>query len=79
MAADSLSLQRVKQASQSFIFQRMLRLNPALARAAERNRDKLALEFMQAQGSGNGAPIYGGAVLSGYDPLRPPVDIAPLT
>jgi hypothetical protein len=73
MATDQLPLGDVKQVSQSFTFQKMLSLNPLLARAARRDRDRLALEYIRAQKLQNSSPLYGLAVLSGYDPTKIPV------
>ena len=71
--ADQLPIEEVKRISHSFKFQRMLKLNPALARQAAQGRDKMALEFLRSEALQNGSHTYAAKVLEGYDPLKPPV------
>jgi hypothetical protein len=64
-------LDDARRASNSFAFRRMLELNPKMARAAARDREKLALEYVRAESLGYGSPLQATAVVDGYDPIKP--------
>lgn len=76
MATDKFFLETLRLASGSHGFRALLRLNPGLARKADRNRDQIVLEYMQGAAirDGLGAASYADSIARGYDPLKPKAD-----
>lgn len=79
MADDKFFQETLRAVSQSQDFQAFLRSNPQLVQKAARDRDYLALQYLQAKNlaAGFSQPQYAAGALAGFNPNIAPVNYRP--